>query len=867
MFRFSFGAAMRRTAFLIALLCATISAATARAQQQLPGSTLPNPRLMTLVPCGGKAGTTVEVTFTGTDLDEPQGLFFSHAAIKADAIVPPDPPADPKKPPMDKKPPDKKAPPAITKFKITIPADVPPGFHDVRFIGKYGISNPRTFVVGDLPEVQEKEPNNDVNEAQRIAINSTVNGAISAPTDVDYFVFTGKKGQRVVVSCLASSIDSRLRPAMEFYDAKGRQLAYNRSYNEHDALLDCTLPDDGDYFIRLYEFTHTQGNAEHYYRLTVSTGPWIDAVHPSVIEPGKTAQVTVYGRNLPGGQPDPNAVIDGRVLERVIVSVTAPTDPQAQKRLVYSGHVPPPSAFLDGFEYRIRNNDGVSNPALLTFARAPVVVENEANDTPETAQKVPVPCEIAGRIEKKHDRDWYAFSAKKGDVLVIDVLSDRLGSPTDMYFILRNPATKSDVTEQDDNTEVLGMKFFTRSDDPPPYRFVVPTDGEYQLMVSSRHADVLAGPRHIYRVRIAPEMPDFHLVVMPPANDHPDACQLLQAGGQYFTVFAWRTDGFTGPITLTADGLPKGVTCPPQILPPGQKQATLVVSAAADAPAWTGEIKVKGTATNKGQPLVREARAGSITWPVPPMQNIPTISRLDRNIVLGVRDKAPWTITATIDKPALVQGEKGNLDVKVARLSPDFKNPIQVQALDLPPALIAINNNQPITIAADKTDGKMAVDVRANTPPGEYTLVLRSSAPVPLKDAQGKPKNPVPNGVLPSAPVKVMVLPKALASVSLVTQNPTVKAGMESEIVVKITRMYEFAGEFKVQVVVPAGAKGVTATEAVIPAGKDEAKFMLKAAPDTAPGAKNDFVVKATASYDGKTPTTQEVKFNVNVVK
>ena len=39
------------------------------------------------------------------------------------------------------------------------------------------------------------------------------------PTDVDYFVFTGKKGQRVVVSCLASTVDSRLRAATELFQA------------------------------------------------------------------------------------------------------------------------------------------------------------------------------------------------------------------------------------------------------------------------------------------------------------------------------------------------------------------------------------------------------------------------------------------------------------------------------------------------------------------------------------------------------------------------------------------------------------------------------------------------------------------------
>ena len=48
-----------------------------------------------------------------------------------------------------------------------------------------------------------------------------------------------------------------------------------------------------------------------------------------------------------------------------------------------------------------------------------------------------LPCEIAGRIEKKGDRDWYSFSAQKGDVYSIEVYGERLGSPVDMYFVLR----------------------------------------------------------------------------------------------------------------------------------------------------------------------------------------------------------------------------------------------------------------------------------------------------------------------------------------------------------------------------------------------------------------------------------------------
>src|SRR5262249_33973179 len=156
---------------------------------------------------------------------------------------------------------------------------------------------------------------------------------------------------------------------------------------------------------------------------------------PPVVQPGKPATVTVYGRNLPGGKPDPTAVVDGSVLEKATVTVQVPNQPLALQRLAYSGFVAPHATGIDGFEDRMKSAAGTSNPFLLTFARAPVVLDNEANDTPETAQTVALPCEIAGRIEKKRDRDWYAFTAKKGEVYSIELFGDRLGSAVDLYFV------------------------------------------------------------------------------------------------------------------------------------------------------------------------------------------------------------------------------------------------------------------------------------------------------------------------------------------------------------------------------------------------------------------------------------------------
>jgi hypothetical protein len=824
------------------------------------------------MPPGGKAGTTVEVTFTGQNLEDPERLLFSHPGIKAEPVAPPPPPtADPKKPPM---PPAKVA---VTKFKVTISADVPLGNHDVRLVNKYGVSNPRAFVVGDLNEVLEKEPNNDVPQAQRLDLNTTVNGTIANNVDVDYYVFAGKRGQRVILSCLASSIDSRSHPGLDVYDAKGRQLASNRYYHHNDALADVPLPEDGDYYVRLYEFTYTQGNPEYFYRLSVTTAPWIDAVFPPVVEPGKTAQLTVYGRNLPGGKPDPEAVVDGRVLDKLTVSVNVPAVSAGEQRVDYHGHREPHSAPLDGFEYRLKNEAGTSNPIFLPFAKAPVVRDLGDNDTPEKAQDITVPCEIAGRIEKRGDRDWYAFSAKKGDVLHVEAYSDRLDSPTDVYFRLHNPATKQVVfSSPEDNGEILSPKFFSRTEDPPPYRFVVPADGKYQLLVSSRSAESLAGPRHFYRVRLTPERPDFRLIVMAAGSTFPDAPNLVQGSHQFLTVFALREDGFNGPIELTVEGLPKGVICPPQTLGPGMRHVLLGLHAAADAPAWTGPIRVKGTATIQGTRVTHEARPGSITWPLQqPQPNIPAISRMDHELVLAVRDaKPPFTLTATLDKPGYVQGEKATVKLKLARLWPDFKGQLTVvnlpnpQLLPQQPPYLPPGLNVPaVNVPAGKDEATLTLNVGTNVPPGTYNLVLLGQAPIPYnKDPMAKQK-PNVNFVEPSNPLILVVVPRTLANVSLANANLTVKPGTQTELVVKLARQLDYAGEFKLQVVLPPNAKGVSAEEVTVPPGQNEAKVVLKVAADAAPMNLKDLVLRITGSYNGTVPTNQETKFTVTVVK
>src|SRR5437016_13424706 len=132
------------------------------------------------------------------------------------------------------------------------------------------------------------------------------------------------------------------------------------------------------------------------------------------------------------------------------------------------------------------------------------------------------------------------------------------------------------------------------------------------------------------------------------------------------------------------------------------------------------------------------------------------------------------------------------------------------------------------------------------------------------KDPQAKQK-PNINVVLPSTALSITVLPSQVAALSLNNANPTVKIGKQAEVIVKVNRLHEYQGDFKVQLVLPANLKGLSAAEVAIPAGKNEAKLVLKAPADSAPGNRPNLVVRAIAKLEGDVSVTHETKLNVNV--
>lgn len=828
---YSCGAITRASAIRVAatLACMGLGVSNGHAQQ----TGLPVPRLTSVTPATVQPGGSAEITLIGQDLDEPQGLLFSHAGIKATRLTPP------VLPPGGKKGATPGQPPLL--FKIEAPADTPPGWLDLRLVNKWGVSNPLPLRVSHVLEIVEKEPNNQPEQAQRTELNVAIRGVISANTDVDYFIFSGKKGQNVIISCLTSSIGSPLQAAVEVYTKADKELASGHHYHGGDALLSCRLPADDDYLVRVHSFAYQAGSANHAYRLTISTGPWIDAVFPPVVEAGKTTKLTVFGRNLSGGKLQPDLTISGCPVEKVETTLSVPTQPS-----LVPGPVSLPAtvfmpADLEWVEYTLKSADGLSNPSVLGLARAPLVLDNGDNNSPEKAQAVSLPCEIVGWMKTPRDRNWYVFEAKKGDMWDIDVLGDRIGSPCDLFFVLRDAQTEKVLKTEDDKAPSL---------DPARYRFVAPADGKYQLAIGSQTTSLVKDPRQQFRVSVRREQPGFKLLVV----NQPEAGIVRRGASTALPVLVNRFGDWNGEIQLTAENLPAGITCPPQVVGPGLKQTLLVFSAASDAPLWTGEIKIKGSAVIGGKTITQ------------PVQGVTTAAYYSKSIVLAVRDSAPFNLTAKTDKPVVSQGDKIIVSLAATSFWPDVKAPVQVSGLSLPTG-ISLSGKNPLVTFGETGKVEMTLLCKADMQPGTYTLLLQGQTQVPFSRTPAAKQPPSIPIKLPSNPVTVTVLPGKVATVTVTPTAPTVKIGKETELVVKVNRLYDYNGTFKVHLVIPDSVKGLAAEETLIPPGKDEIKMALKADPKATAGPRPGLLVRVVATLPQGREAIHEVKLTANVIK
>ncbi len=686
---------------------------------------LPSARLNSIFPSGGRAGTSVECTIGGTDLDEASGLYFSHPGIKGEPTGP-------------------------NKFRVSIAPDVPPGPVDVRAVTGRGLSNFRAFCVGDRPEIVETEPDDEPAKAIRAPLPVVINGRIDKANDVDYYVFAARKGQRVIVDCWAWRLDSQLDGTLMVFDPKGRELAYSGDYAGKDPFVDFTAPEDGDYLVKVWDFIYG-GSGDLVYRLEVGSLPHLDAALPATVRPGSKAPVTLLGRNLPGGEPTP-ILSQGRPLETIAREIEVPS---VERSLRGGEAIRPSQSWLDGMAYRLTTPEGSSNPIFLGFSDDPAEVEREPNDRRDSAQEIPFPSEVTGTFAPSGDVDFFRFRAPKGEKVVVEVYGERQSGMVDPYLAGYDQTGKRVFAADDVAGRNIGQLRFTTSTHDARWEFVAAADGLFTVQLRDLYYQQRGEARFAYRLSLRRPRPDFRLMAVPTSDIQPDSTTVGRGGRAWLDLLAFRLDNFDGPIRVEVADLPPGVTCDPVVIGPGKASAPLVFRADAGAPPGHAEIRVVGISEVDGVEVRRDARGGGLTWPT---VNTPGVARMADSIPIAVREAPPFVVEATPAKARVNPGEKVAIAVRLDRAA-DWDQPVQVSGFDLPEgATVALVN-----IPKGSKEARAELSLPAKLRPGPYTFTLNGAGQVPrdyiAKRDPSKPRGNNVRATFPSNPITIDVVP------------------------------------------------------------------------------------------------------------
>lgn len=666
---------MNRLLFRL-LVAALILPTAGRAQ-------LPSAELQSLKPHVIRAGETTEVTHAGLNLENLSALAFSDPRITAEVV------ADTK------------------QFRITVPAEVPEGPVEVRVDGYFGRSTSRFLTVAAKDSTILADAgavHHDPAKAPALPLEAVAHGTTDL-NQIDRWKITLTKGQRILVHCRAERIDSRADATLVLTDAQGLELERSRDVVGRDPLLDFTAVADGDYLVGVHDFLYN-GGAEYTYLLTASTRPWIDAVFPPAGQEGQVLEATLLGRNLPGGSPGEGLKLDGKPLETL--SVRIPVGKAA-------GPAPDPAAparaILPGFPF---SHEG-SNPIRIGLANAPVISEvNDADLPPLT-----LPCEVAARFDTEGDTDAFRFSTKVGTAYWLEVIGDRLGGKVDPYLVVEKVTKAADgketyalVREGDDTAAKSGTRLSSGSRDAT-LTIAAGDAADYRVTVVNQFDS--GGPTHLYRLAIREAKPDFELFAVQERSHyekteaHPAATLLRKGGTEPIRVLIHRRDGFDGPITLEATGLPAGVACPPVTASLKEDSLRLVFHAAPDAAGWNGDITIVGKAKLGEKELLRDAKATAFVQGTADA----TKERLRPRLSVSL----PLSVSATEQAPVSLEvGNGGRFTVEMG------------QKLEIPVKITARNGAKgALAITADglqglRTSPALSLDEKTNE--GKLTLTF-----------------------------------------------------------------------------------------------------------------------------------------------
>ena len=381
------------------------------------------------------------------------------------------------------------------QFAVTIAKDAPLGAHWLRFHDDDGASSLRPFIVGGLPEIAEFEPNDDPKMAPVIAMPKVVNGVLGKSGDVDCFRAKLAKGQTLVASLEAHrTLRSPMDAILQLVSDTGGVVAQNHDTRGLDPELAFTAPADGTYAVRLFAFPSAPDSSIRHF--------------------GSPA--CVYRLTLTAG-------------EFVDFATPFAVERNREATLTLQGwNLKERTAQLSKNEDRY----GLANPVAIL--REPHPCFDGTTDKPLTP-----PFTATGRGDKAGSPSVIRVAGTAGKPLAIHI--DPAGLSLTPVLRIADAADKQLL-----KSEPAALN------GPIDATFTPPATAIYQFQIRDLFGG--AGPRHAYRLKVLPALPDAEATV---ASD-----RFVVAAGTplEIPIAVIRKHGFTGELTAFADDLPDGVT-------------------------------------------------------------------------------------------------------------------------------------------------------------------------------------------------------------------------------------------------------------------------------------------------------------------
>jgi hypothetical protein len=685
-----------------------------------------------------------------------------------------------------------------TTFDVTLAADVVPGYYNLRLAAEGGVSAPVIIGVDRLPQ----RPFAAETTALPIALHGPAVGVAGVETK-----FAGKAGQKVLVEVEAQRLGSKLRPVIHLYNSKHLQLAWTwgKPALDGDARLEATLRADGEYTLAVHDAEYAAPGAS-FFRLKVGQWSFVDGVFPPVIGKGKQT-VELLGPASP-----------------VRVDVDAARAPMTlplpwPKEGVWSG--PRPRVTVSDHR-EVVGQPGADKPQELPAGRV----------------------SVSGRLLTPFGEDRYRVPVTPGSKVRFEVFAERLGTPLDTSLVVRNEAGAA-LAQVEDGPGTLD----------PVLEYAVP-DKVTAVIVGVVDAQGRGGPKGVYRLTVEPhsatERKTFRLLT-------PVQRASLPVGGRDVVPVLVERHGYTGSITLTADGLPRGVKLEGATIPAGA-DGTLVTVVRDAAPSeavlttWRGrgEDGQEQTVVVKGHPLERLQPWLAIELPVAPTTAQAADFQVDWR---GLPADA-----------GLVLAGKLALPVKLTRPKTPSVVRLTLVTSQLPPLV----NNQPDPNKALRQE--KPVEVAANAVDGEVTLLVPGELTTPgydvavQADLLGADKRTVLATAF--APVKRLAVRQSLIltveGTGRIEAKLDPKIGATVPVKGKVERREGLAGDVALTLTgLPPGARADAVT---VKTGVSEFTINVILPPNVPPGELKGLKLAGTAVADPKQPNVRVRSREVDVI-